>query len=148
MDRALSIRILDSHWERTLAQARSLGIETSRDEKDPLLVYVRYCFQSPGDRYLGLLSCEDYDEKPPRLDFANPENPADQGKQWWPKMSQAPVVLENGQTVLCTPGTRGYHEHSSHRGETHPKSVWYLPKVLSVLWKYFHWGDYQGRGIG
>ena len=54
---------------------------------------------------------------------------------------------DHGEVVYCTPGIREYHQHSSHRGEQHPKSAWKLARVIWLTWKYLYdSGSYAGRG--
>src|SRR6266496_806364 len=68
--------------------------------------------------------------------------------QWWPRMSNMGYARgDRGEVVYCTPGTREYHQHASHRQETHPKSSWKLARVVWLAWQYlYHSGSYDGRG--
>jgi hypothetical protein len=145
MDTALSIEILRRDWNKALEIAEPLGLMLSRDVDAPLVVYAEYVFPN-ADKYVAVFLCKDYDEQPPALDFANPDDLANRGRQWWPQMTSAPIAIENG-IVLCIPGTLGYHTHSSHKAEVHKKEIWYLPRVLSIVGKFFRMVPYLGRGL-
>ena len=132
------------------AQSALLGLGTPVRTDTDIFVPLKPIESS--DEFLAVLGCDDYDVVAPLLDFADPGNPAERGGAYWPKMEGAPMnsIAYAGRTVpiICTPGTRGYHLHTSHKAESWPASTWKLPKVASLLARFAHeMGPYGGRGL-
>lgn len=150
MDIELVHAVIDRDWAAFAAPSARLGLGTPTRTDTDIFVPL----QAPGssEEFLAVLSCDDYDVIAPLLDFADPGNPAERGGPYWPKMAGAPMnsIAYAGRTIpiICTPGTRGYHLHPSHKAENWPASTWKLPKVASLLWRFAHeMGAYQGRGL-
>ena len=150
MDLELVQAVIERDWAAFAAQSARLGLGAPTRAGTSIFVPV----QPPGsaEEFLAVLSCDDYDVIAPLLDFADPGNPVSRGGAYWPRIAGAPMnsIVYAGVTmpIVCTPGTRGYHLHSSHAAENWPASTWRLPKVASLLWRFTHrMGTYQGRGL-
>lgn len=129
-------------------QAQSLGLMLRQGEGDQAIdLYIPYVAPD-NEAYLVRLRCDGYDEQAPSFQFVNPQNAEETGDQWWPRMSDMGYARgDRGEVVYCTPGTREYHQHASHRQESHSKSTWKLARVVSLVWQYlYHSGSYVGRG--
>lgn len=141
--------LIDRDWAAFAAQSRRLGLGEPRRTDTDILMAV--CPAGTDETYLAILSCDGYDSVAPLLDFGDPADPASRGASHWPKMSGAPMNAINyggvNVPIICCPGTRGYHLHPSHAAESWPASTWRLPKVASLLWRFAHMGQYQGRGL-
>jgi hypothetical protein len=142
--------VIDRDWAAFAAQSARLGLGTPTRTITDILVPLQPIGSS--EEFLAVLSCDDYDVIAPLLDFADPGNPAERGGPYWPKMADAPInsIAYAGRTIpiICTPGTRGYHLHTSHKAESWPASTWKLAKVASLLWRFTHkMGAYHGRGL-
>lgn len=149
MDLQLSLDLLDEDFAAAERLAHTLGLVLRRGDADHQLdVYVPYTAPD-GQEYLLRLRCDGYDELPPSFQWVNPEDPDEEGPQWWPRMPQVSCVRgARGEVVYCTIGTREYHQHPSHCRESHPKSVWALPMLVKLTWQYLHCnGDYARRGV-
>lgn len=150
MDIELVRAVIDRDWAAFAAQSARLGLGTpTRTDTD---IFIPLQPIEADEEFLAVLSCDDYDMIAPLLDFANPGNPAERGSGYWPKMAGAPMnsIVYAGRTIpiICTPGTRGYHLHVSHKAESWPPSTWKLPKVASLLWRFAHeMGPYRGHGL-
>jgi hypothetical protein len=149
MDPQLARELLAEDWPAAAGQARALGLELRRGKGDyEQDVYVS--FTAPdGEQYLLRLRCDGYDEVPPSFQFVNPTNPDEAGPRWWPRMELGGLARgERGEIVYCTAGIREYHQHPSHRHESHPKTTWKLARVVSLAWHYLNrCGRYLGRGV-
>jgi len=149
VDDALVNALLDRDWEPFAEQVRRLGLGDPSHANSRINIPV----EPPGtdDEFLAVLFCDGYDAQAPLLDFADPNNPADVGGPYWPRIEGAPMnsVVWNGRTVpiICTPGTRGYHLHQSHVAEQHPRERWRLPVVATLLARFLRMGPYRGRGV-
>jgi hypothetical protein len=150
MDLGLVYAVIDRDWADFAAQSHRLGLGVPNRVGTDIFMPL----QPPGasEAFLAVLGCDDYDTIAPLLDFANPGNPAERGRAHWPKIAGAPMnSIEYEGTampIICTPGTRGYHLHSSHAKENWPASTWKLAKVASLLWRFTcQMGAYQGRGV-
>ena len=150
MDLELVHAVIERDWAAFAAQSALLGLGTP--QRDGTSIYVP--LQPPGtsQEFLAFLGCDDYDAIAPLLDFANPGDPTQRGRAYWPKITGAPmnsiVYQDVSLPIICTPGTRGYHLHSSHAAESWPSSTWKLPKVASLLWRFTHeMGPCQGSGL-
>jgi hypothetical protein len=142
--------IIDRDWAAFAAQSAPRGIGNPNRTDTDILIPLQHLGSS--DEFLAILSCDDYDTIAPLLDFANPGNPAERGGAYWPKMAGAPMnsiaYADRTIPIICTPGTRGYHLHTSHKAESWPASTWKLPKVASLLWRFaYEMGPYGGRGL-
>lgn len=130
-------------------QAQSLGLALQRGEGQYLIdLYIPYQ-PTPDEAYLLRLRCDGYDEQAPSFQFVSPTNVEQIGQQWWPRISGMSYPQGNqNEIVYCTPGIREYHLHPSHRHEVHPKTIWKLPRVIYLVWKYLYGsGAYIGRGV-
>jgi len=148
MDRQLTLDLLAEDLPAAERQARSLGLTLRRGEGDPRIdFYIPHTAQD-SEEYLLRLRCDRYDELAPSFQFVNPANPEEEGPRWWPRMAQVSYARgDRGEVVFCTPGTREYHQHPSHRAESHPKSVWKLARAVVLAWQYlYRSGPYAGRG--
>lgn len=149
MDLQLSLDLLAEDFAAAERLARSLGLTLRRGDPDhPLDVYVDYVAPDK-EAYLLRLRCDGYDELAPSFQWVNPANPDQEGPQWWPRMPQVSYARgDRSEIVYCTIGTREYHQHPSHRGESHPKEVWKLPRLVKLAWQYLNQnGPYAGRGV-
>ena len=150
MDIELVHAVIDRDWAAFAAQSARLGLGIpTRTDTD---IFIPLQPIGASEEFLAVLGCDDYDTIAPLLDFANPGNPAERGGAYWPKMAEAPMnsISYSGRTIpiICTPGTRGYHLHTSHKAESWPASTWKLPKVASLLCRFAHeMGPYRGRGL-
>jgi hypothetical protein len=150
MDAALVSALIDRDWAPFVAQARRLGLDDPVRHGDRIDVIV-----TPPDAdepFRAVLLCDDYDAVAPLLDFADLETGKQRGRAHWPRMSEAPynsVVIDGLEVpILCTPGTRGYHLHSSHNHEAHEKKIWLLPRQADLIARLMNrMGAYQGRGL-
>jgi len=150
VDVELVYAVIDRDWAAFAVQSARLGLGTPTRTGTDIFIPLQPIDSS--EEFLAVLSCDDYDMIAPLLDFANPSNPAERGGAYWPKMAGAPMnsIPYAGRTIpiICTPGTRGYHLHSSHKAESWPASTWRLPRAASLLWRFTHeMGPYQGRGL-
>ena len=147
-DPELTLDLIAEDLASAERQANSLGLTLLRGEDQRAFdLYVPY--EAPdGEKYLIRLRCDSYDEKAPSFQFVNPDNIEETGPQWWPRMAGMGYARgDRGEVVYCTPGLREYHQHSSHRNESHPKSTWKLARVVTLVWRYLHQsGTYTGRG--
>lgn len=150
MDEALAIKLIERDWEAFVAQSRRLALG------DPIRTGTRIdLLTSPtgtDERFRPVLLCDGYDAQAPLLDFADLDDGDILGGPYWPRMQNAPMnsVTVAGRTmpIICTPGTRGYHLHSSHVAETYSRETWRLPTVASLLHVFLRkMGPYAGRGI-
>lgn len=150
MDEALSTRIIKRDWTAFTEQAARLRLGQPALEGTRIDLSVTPAGTS--DRFRAVLFCDGYDAQAPLLDFADLNDPALLGGPYWPKMANAPInsVEVGGRTVpiICTPGSRGYHLHSSHSGEVFERKTWLLPAVATLLHRFVHeMGPYGGRGL-
>lgn len=150
MDTALAIKLIDRDWPAFIRQLRllDLGVPELAGTRIDLVVTPT----GSTDRFVAVLECDGYDAQAPLLDFADPDDRASLGAAHWPRIDGAPMnsVAIGGRSVpiLCTPGTRGYHLHSSHIAETHAREIWRLPAVATLLHRFLRtMGPYQGRGV-
>lgn len=147
LDPQLTLDLLAEDLPAAEHQARELGLVLRRGVGAQATdLFIPY--NAPdGQQYLVRLRCDGYDARAPSFQFVNPSDPDEVGPQWWPQMAGVGCARgERGEVVYCTPGIREYHEHPSHRGEIHPKSIWKLPRVISLTWKYLV-EQYVGRGV-
>lgn len=150
MDLELVHAVIERDWAAFVTQSARLGLGTPSRAGATIFVPVQPSGSS--EEFLAFLGCDGYDTIAPLLDFANPGNPTERGGRFWPRIAGAPMnsIVYEGATVpiVCTPGTRGYHLHSSHVAENWPTSTWKLPRVASLLWRFTHqMGSYEGRGL-
>ena len=150
MDELLAIQLIKRDWAAFVRQTKLLGLgrPVRRGTRIDLLVRP----EGANEAFVAVLFCDDYDGRAPRLDFADPKNRKNVGREFWPRMANAPItsVEYEGRTlaIICTPGTYGYHIHSSHDKEAHPRETWKLPAVASLLHRFLtKMGPYQGRGV-
>jgi hypothetical protein len=149
MDPELVQQLIDRDWAPLLAQARRLGLGEPKRHEERIELLVTP--QGTDTRFRAVLLCDGYDATAPLLDFADPET-GELGCAHWPHMANAPynAITYDGRHVpiLCTPGTRGYHLHPSHRGEHYDKSIWKLARQASLLGRLMtQMGPYVGRGV-
>jgi hypothetical protein len=146
-DLDLTLDLMAEDLPAAQRQAHSLGLALRQGEGDQAIdLYIPYT--APDNQvYLVRLRCDGYDEQAPSFQFVNPKNPQETGDRWWPRMPNINYARgERGEVVYCTPGTREYHQLSSHRQESHPKSAWKLARVVWLVWHYlYHSGSYVGR---
>ena len=150
MDQALSIELIRRDWAAFVRQTRLLGLGRPVRHGTRIDLVVRPL--GADEDFRAVLFCNDYDARPPLLDFANPARPDEVGPAFWPRIQNAPVtsVAIEGRSVpmICTPGTLGYHVHSSHSAEAHPRETWRLASVASILHRFLNkMGPYEGRGV-
>lgn len=150
MDDALAIKLIERDWPRFVEQAARLGL--GRPVRDGTRVDVPVTPVGTDDTFRAVLMCDNYDAQAPLLDFADLDRPELLGAPYWPRMSTAPMntVVVEGRSVpiICTPGTRGYHLHSSHANEAFGRETWRLSAVASLLHAFVHkMGPYTGRGL-
>jgi hypothetical protein len=150
MDSTLVAKLIERDWPTFLRQLRllDLGVPELAGTRIDMIVAPR----GSTDQFVAVLECDNYDAQAPLLDFADMDDRASLGAAHWPRIEGAPMnsVSIDGRSVpiLCTPGTRGYHVHSSHMGETHAREVWRLPAVATLLHRFLRMmGSYQGRGL-
>jgi len=147
-DRGLTLDLIAEDLPAAQCQAHSLDLAVRRGEDDYAIdLYVPY--RAPDEQeYLVRLRCDGYDERPPSFQFVNPANPDDTGAQWWARMASIGYPRGDlGEVVYCTPGIREYHQHMSHRHESHSKTTWVLARVVVLTWQYLYAsGPYAGRG--
>jgi hypothetical protein len=150
MDAALVGAVIDRDWPALSAQVARLGLGSP----DRAGMEIRILARPAGadEDYLAVLECDGYDAIAPLLDFADPQDPTQRGRRFWPRMAAAPMnsvtVGDRPVPIICTPGTRGYHIHASHHAETHPRSTWRLAAVATLLHRFLNqMGPYQGRGL-
>ena len=147
-DPQLTLELIAEDLPAAQRQADSLGLTLKRGEGEHETdFYVSYSAPD-GERYLIRLRCDGYDDQVPSFQFVNPANIEEIGPQWWARMSEIGCPRGDlGEVVYCTPGIREYHEHPSHRHESHAKSTWKLARVVALTWKYlYRSGTYMGRG--
>jgi hypothetical protein len=149
MQDELAEALIERDWAPFLEQASRLGLGVPVRTGIRVNVPVRPV--KVDQDFVAVLFCDGYDSQAPLLDFCDPAEPARLGAEHWPRMSNAPMnsILFQGRQIpiLCTPGTRGYHLHSSHHTEDHPRTAWRLAKIASLLSIFMRMGDYQGRGL-
>ncbi len=150
MEEALTLQLIERDWPALLHQARVLGL--GEPTRTGTRIDIPVIPVDSDDRFLAVLLCADYDAVAPLLDFADPEDPALTGRSYWPRMASAPINgVEIGARyvpIICTPGTLGYHIHSSHSAEVHPRETWRLPVVATLVYKFLRtMGPYTGRGV-
>lgn len=150
MDAALVASLIERDWPPFVQACRTLAVGLPTREVERILLP---CSPAGSDeKFLAVLECDDYDAQAPLLDFANPDDPSDFGRQWWPHMQGAPynsvVVGGRDLPILCVRGTRGYHLHTSHSAEQHERSVWRLPVSATLIHRLLNqWGPYLKRGV-
>jgi hypothetical protein len=149
MDAALSNALIDRDWEDFTTQVGRLKL--GWPERDGTRIDVVVTAPGTTEQFCAALLCDDYDAIAPVLDFADLADPALLGRVHWPNIEGAPYnsVTYDGRylPILCVVGTRGYHIHSSHSAEQHPKSSWRLPVVASRLHWFLRMGRLVGRGV-
>jgi hypothetical protein len=84
-----------------------------REEEDRIDVYVRVRRTHPGgdrhDRHiLRLRYQEDFETAGRREAFVNPDNPAEEGRQFWPD-GVTGFNSQNNPPMICIEGTWGFH---------------------------------------
>jgi hypothetical protein len=149
MDLELVRDLIAEDFPGAAEQAQQLGLELCRGEGDHELdIYIPHTAPD-SQKYLIRLRCDGYDELAPSFQFVDPDNPDETGSKWWPRMEGFNCARgEKGEVVYCTPGIREYHQHSSHRNESHPKASWKLARVVWLVWFYLtRCGRYLGRGV-
>jgi hypothetical protein len=148
IDAQLTLDLIAEDLPAARRQARALGLALKRGRGlHRLDLYIPYAAPD-GEKYLLRLRCDGYNGQAPSFQFVNPENPEEVGAQWWPRMAEIGYPRgDRGEVVYCTPGIREYHQHSSHRHESHPKDTWMLSRVIVLTWRYFS-SRYVGRGVG
>jgi hypothetical protein len=135
--------VIDRDWAAFVAQSARLGLgEPSRTDTD---IFIPVQPNGSTEEFLAVLACDDYDLVAPLLRTRR-------GAAFWPRMAGAPMNSitwkETTLPIICTPGTRGYHLHPSHCGESWNRREWRLPKVASLLWRFTQaMGPYTGRGL-
>lgn len=150
MDAELVKSLIDRDWGAFTGQAKRLGL--GRPVRSDTRIDIPVSPAGTDDEFRAVLFCEDYDAVSPLLDFADPKTGKEYGRQFWPKMQNAPyneIVYRGRQVpILCTPGTLGYHLHPSHHTEVHDKSIWTLPRQASLIARLItQMGPYMGRGV-
>jgi hypothetical protein len=150
MDDALAIKLIERDWQAFVEQAARLGL--GQPVRDGLRIDLPVTPIGTEEVFWAVLLCDGYDAQAPLLDFADAEKPELLGAAYWPKLSNAPMnaVVVDGRSVpiVCTPGTRGYHLHSSHVNEAYERVTWRLPAVASLLHTFLRkMGPYTGRGL-
>lgn len=148
IDLELTRDLMDEDLPAAQRQAQSLGLALERGNgSHDIDLYIWYT-ATDEQRYCLRLRCDGYDEVAPSFQFVNPANREELGAQWWPRMQDVGYARDDrGEVIFCTPGTREYHQHSSHRSENHPKTVWKLARVVALSWRYLYGsGPYLGRG--
>lgn len=148
MDPELNAACVDRDWPGFVEQVQRFGL--AAPTRDRLNLYVPWTSPESDDDFVAWLRCDGYDATAPLLQFVDPDDWAVAGRRWWPSIPNATMnsISFEGNTIpiICTPGTRGYHLHQSHRGEAYERSVWALPKVATLLGRLFcRWGACQGR---
>jgi hypothetical protein len=144
----LSLDLMAEDLPAAERQAKSLGLTLSRGDGAHVLDFYIPHVAPDHNHYLVRLRCNGYDDLAPSFQFVNPANRDETGSQWWPRMAGVSYARgDQSEIVYCTPGLREYHQHSSHRNEVHPKSIWKLGRVISLVWIYLNRsGAYTGRG--
>lgn len=150
MDRELVASLIDRDFAPFAKACRTLGIGVPERSDDRITLPCRP--RGTEEEFLAVVECDGYDSQAPLLDFANPDDPAEVGRKWWPSMQAAPfnTVVIGGRDlpILCVKGTRGYHLHPSHQAEQHDRSVWRLPETAVLIHRLLHeWGPYVKRGL-
>jgi hypothetical protein len=148
LDPELTLDLVAEDLPAAERQAQSMGLALRRGTGERALdLYIP--FTAPdGEAYLIRLRCDSYDELAPSFQFVNPDDPDEEGPQWWARIAGIGYPRgQHGEVVYCTPGIREYHQHSSHRQEQHSKARWKLARVVWLVWKYlYNSGAYVGRG--
>ena len=147
-DPLLTLELLEEDLCAAERQARSLGLALRRGEDEHGVdFYIPYAAPD-GENFLIRLRCDGYDDLAPSFQFVNPADPEETGPDWWARMAGLGYPRgDGGEVVFCTPGIREYHQHPSHRHESHPKTTWKLGRVVALVWKYLYAsGPYAGRG--
>jgi hypothetical protein len=150
VDEELVNNLIDRDWAPFVNQARRLRLGDPQRDRSRIDIIVRP--HGTEDDFRVVLFCDGYDAQAPVLDFADLDDPELLGAPYWPNMGSAPMnsITFGGRQlpIICTPGTRGYHLHDSHRAEEHPREVWRLPRIAGILARFLRrMGPYQGRGI-
>lgn len=150
MDAELSIRLVERDWAALAAQCSRLHLGDPR--REGLEVFIAVPVTEVDDPFEAVLECDEYNAVAPLLDFVDLSDPTRRGAPYWPKFETAPITsIEIGDRkvpMLCTPGTRGYHLHPSHRAERFEPTAWPLARSANLLWRLTHeMGTYQGRGV-
>lgn len=150
MDDELVTTLIDRDWAPFVDQVRRLRL--GDPERDGIRINTLVRPDGTDDEFHAVLLCDGYDAQAPVLDFADLDNPELLGAPYWPRMAGAPMnsITLDGRhlPIICTPGTRGYHLHDSHRAEQHARETWRLPRVVSILARFLRrMGPYQGRGL-
>lgn len=150
MDAALVEAVIERDWPRFLEQAARLQLGTPTRKE----IRIDLTVQPAGvdEMFRAVLRCDGYDGQAPLLDFAALNDPERMGREYWPRMANAPMnaIEFEGRhlPIICTPGTRGYHLHQSHMAEAHDPKVWRLARVASLLARFLRrMGPYAGRGL-
>jgi hypothetical protein len=146
-DPQLTLDLMAEDMTAAKRRARTLSLALRRG-RGPLRTDLYIPYTAPdGEKYLLRLRCDGYNEQAPSFQFVNPDNVEDVGAHWWPRMADIGYPRgDRGEVVYCTPGIREYHQHGSHRQESHPKETWKLSRVIALAWRYLN-GRYVGRGV-
>jgi hypothetical protein len=150
VDDELVDELIGRDWEPFVNACERLQI--GEPIRDGTRVDVSLTAPGTDERFRTVLLCDGYDAQAPLLDFAEVESGASLGREHWPRLAGAPMnsISYDGRylPIVCVPGTRGYHLHSSHSNEAHERSIWRLPAVATLIWRMFNqWGPLQGRGV-
>lgn len=149
MDAALTNALIDRDWGDFTTQAERLKLGSP--ERDGTRIDIVVTAPATTEQFRAALLCDDYDAIAPVLDFAALDDPDLLGREYWPNIEGAPYnsVMYDGRhlPIICVVGTRGYHIHTSHSAEQHPKSCWRLPAVASLLHRFLRMGRLVGRGL-
>jgi hypothetical protein len=149
VDAELVSGLIDRDWPMFVEQARRL--ELGEPTRTDLRIDIPVRPAGAEEDFLAVLLCEEYDAQAPILNFADPQDPSRLGASHWPRIDGAPMNSVPWQEeilpIVCVVGTRGYHVHSSHCTEIHPRCAWRLPVVATVIHRFLHMGPYRGRGV-
>lgn len=150
MDAELSINLVERDWAALVAQCSRLNLGQPR--RTGLDVFIKVRVEKVDEEFMAVLECDEYNALAPLLDFADREDLTRRGAPYWPKFADAPmnsvVIGTRAVPILCTPGTRGYHLHQSHRAERFAPADWPLSRSAALLWRLTHeMGPYERRGV-
>jgi hypothetical protein len=149
MDTALTNALIDRDWGDFTTQLKRLKLGSP--QRNGTRIDIVVSAPDTAGQFRAALLCDDYDAIAPVLDFADLADPDLLGREYWPNIEGAPYnsVMYAGRylPIICVVGTRGYHIHTSHAAEQHPKSSWRLPAVASLLHRFLRMGRLVGRGI-